>query len=69
MTMKARLHSRCFEHEPIACAFDLLRLDGDDLRRQPLADRKATLLKLLEHSQGGRHPIRLACEERRPGNI
>jgi ATP-dependent DNA ligase len=26
-----RLHSRCFEHEAIACAFDLLRLDGDDL--------------------------------------
>jgi hypothetical protein len=34
-----RLHSRCFEHEAIACAFDLLRLDGDDLRRLPLSDR------------------------------
>jgi bifunctional non-homologous end joining protein LigD len=31
-----RLHSRCFEHEAIACAFDLLRLDVDDLRRKPL---------------------------------
>jgi bifunctional non-homologous end joining protein LigD len=31
-----RLHSRCFEHEAVACAFDLLRLDGDDLRRLPL---------------------------------
>ncbi len=35
-----RLHSRCFEHEAIACAFDLLRLDGDDLRRLPLSARK-----------------------------
>jgi bifunctional non-homologous end joining protein LigD len=28
-----RLHSRCFEEEATACAFDLLNLDGDDLRR------------------------------------
>jgi bifunctional non-homologous end joining protein LigD len=48
-----RLHSRCFEHEAIACAFDLLKLDGDDLRRQPLSERKASLLKLLGRSQGG----------------
>jgi ATP-dependent DNA ligase len=27
-----RLHSRCFEDEAIACAFDLLPLDGDHLR-------------------------------------
>jgi bifunctional non-homologous end joining protein LigD len=26
-----RLHGRCFEHEAIACVFDLLKLDGDDL--------------------------------------
>ncbi len=35
-----RLHSRCFEQEAIACAFDLLRLDGDDPRRLPLSERK-----------------------------
>jgi hypothetical protein len=35
-----RLHSRWFEQEAIACAFDLLKLDGDDLRRRPLAERR-----------------------------
>ena len=29
------------------CAFDLIELDGDDLRREPLAVRKATLASLL----------------------
>jgi bifunctional non-homologous end joining protein LigD len=48
-----RLHSRCFEHEAIACAFDLLKLDGDDLRRRPLTERKAALQKLLKRSRGG----------------
>jgi bifunctional non-homologous end joining protein LigD len=48
-----RLHSRCFEHEAIACAFDLLKLEGDDLRRQPLDERKAALQKLLKRSRGG----------------
>jgi bifunctional non-homologous end joining protein LigD len=48
-----RLHSRCFEHEAIACAFDLLRLDGDDLRRLPLSERKSKLDKLLRRSRDG----------------
>jgi bifunctional non-homologous end joining protein LigD len=48
-----RLHSRCFEHEAIACAFDLLRLDGEDLRRLPLGGRKAALRKLLGRQRGG----------------
>ncbi len=48
-----RLHSRCFEHEAIACTFDLLRLDGDDLWRLPLSGRKAKLRKLLQRSTGG----------------
>jgi bifunctional non-homologous end joining protein LigD len=48
-----RLHSRCFEHEAVACAFDLLRLDGDDMRRLPLSERKAALSKLLRKSGGG----------------
>jgi bifunctional non-homologous end joining protein LigD len=47
-----RLHSRCFEHEAIACAFDLLRLDGD-MRRLPLRDRKAALRKLFGRTRGG----------------
>src|SRR6476659_8746433 len=46
-------HSRCFEHEAIACAFDLLKLDGDDLRTRPLSERKTALEKLLKRSRGG----------------
>jgi bifunctional non-homologous end joining protein LigD len=44
-------------------AFDLIALDGDDLRREPLAARKATLASLLRfktkfkvESTGGRYP-------------
>jgi bifunctional non-homologous end joining protein LigD len=48
-----RLHSRWFEQEAIACAFDLLKLDGDDLRRRPLAERKAAFQKLLKKTEGG----------------
>ena len=34
------------------CAFDLIELDGEDLRRQPIEDRKLVLKKLI----GNRHP-------------
>jgi hypothetical protein len=34
------LHSRTADHLAVACAFDLLMRDGDDLRRQPLRERK-----------------------------
>jgi bifunctional non-homologous end joining protein LigD len=44
-------------------AFDLIELDGDDLRNEPLAARKATLASLLRfktkfkvESTGGRYP-------------
>jgi ATP-dependent DNA ligase len=33
------LHSRTMDRAAVACAFDLLMLDGDDLRRKPLAER------------------------------
>ena len=36
-----------------AYAFDLLALDGNDMRRQPLADRKAALAKLLRKAKPG----------------
>jgi bifunctional non-homologous end joining protein LigD len=45
-----QLHSRCFDHLAIACAFDLLRLDGDDLRRSPLVERKKALRRVLRRS-------------------
>jgi ATP-dependent DNA ligase len=48
------LHSRIMDHAVVACAFDLLMLDGDDLRRRPpLSERKAALRKLLKRSKGG----------------
>ena len=58
-------------------AFDLLELDGQDLRPEPLETRKATLasllrscgpgLRLVEHLEHGgdvvyRHACRLGCE-------
>jgi bifunctional non-homologous end joining protein LigD len=37
----------------VACAFDLLMHDGDDLRRRPLRERKLALGKVLIRSRGG----------------
>ena len=37
----------------LLCAFDLLELDGDDLRREPLVTRKATLASLLSKASSG----------------
>jgi bifunctional non-homologous end joining protein LigD len=34
----------------VLCAFDLIELDGEDLRRQPIEKRKSTLQKLLRQS-------------------
>jgi bifunctional non-homologous end joining protein LigD len=47
------LHSRTSDRRAIACAFDLLMLDGDDLRGKPLAERKAALRKILRRTKGG----------------
>ena len=47
------LHSRIMDHAAVACAFDLLMLDGDDLRRRPLSQRKAILRKVLRRTKGG----------------
>ena len=41
------LHSRVNDKGASACAFDLLMLNGDDLRRRPYVERKAALRKLL----------------------
>jgi bifunctional non-homologous end joining protein LigD len=63
--------------EAILFAFDLIELNGEDLRREPLLTRKSTLLSLLrgtphgivynEHMEGDgamifRHACRLGCE-------
>jgi bifunctional non-homologous end joining protein LigD len=47
------LHSRTNDHLAVACAFDLLMLNGDDLRRKPFADRKVALRKVLRRSREG----------------
>ena len=47
------LHSRTADQLAVACAFDLLMPDGDDLRRRPLIERKSALSKLLIRSRGG----------------
>jgi bifunctional non-homologous end joining protein LigD len=47
------LHSRAADQQAVACAFDLLMRDGDDLRRRPLIERKTALGKLLIRLRGG----------------
>ena len=47
------LHSRVNDHSAIACAFDLLMLDGDDLRKEPFSERKAALRKVLKRTKDG----------------
>jgi bifunctional non-homologous end joining protein LigD len=47
------LHSRTADHFAVACAFDLLMVNGDDLRRWPLRERKLALGKLLLRSRDG----------------
>jgi len=47
------LHDRTNDHAAVACAFDLLMLNGEDLRRKPFAERKAVLRKLLRRSRDG----------------
>jgi bifunctional non-homologous end joining protein LigD len=52
--------------EALLCAFDLLELDGQDLRREPIETRKAMLAKLLRKA-----PVRLQLSEhiQEPGDI
>jgi bifunctional non-homologous end joining protein LigD len=52
-----KLRDRTADHEVFLYAFDLLELDGDDLRGQPLEKRKATLAELIA---GGGHGLRLS---------
>jgi bifunctional non-homologous end joining protein LigD len=73
-----RLRSKPTGEHVLLYAFDLLELDGQDLRREPLETRKATLASLLrggkpgvrlnehlEHDDGAvafRHACALGCE-------
>jgi bifunctional non-homologous end joining protein LigD len=70
-------HGSRVKPEAILFAFDLLEIDGQDLKRDPLLTRKATLQSLLkgashgvlynEHMEGDgamifRHACKLGCE-------
>ena len=63
--------------DAVLCAFDLIELDGEDLRRRPIEDRKRKLSRLIrtprpgivlnEHYEGDgeivfQHACRLGCE-------
>ena len=47
------LHSRKHDHEVQLYAFDILALDGEDLRGVPLSARKASLARLLTRRPDG----------------
>src|SRR5262245_25167519 len=46
------LYSRVNDAKASACAFDLMMLNGEDLRCKPYVERKAALRKLLRHGRG-----------------
>jgi bifunctional non-homologous end joining protein LigD len=48
-----RLRYRRDDRRVFLYAFDLIELDGDDLRHEPIEARKAALAKLLGHAKGG----------------
>ena len=71
------LRYRRHDHAAVLCAFDLIAVEGWDLRRQPIEDRKQFLAKLLQKSHHGmavnqtfqgegdaiyRHACTLGCE-------
>jgi bifunctional non-homologous end joining protein LigD len=60
------LRGRRHDGEVVLCAFDLLELDGQDLRREPLETRKATLASLLHRSLPG---LRLNEHLAHPGDV
>ena len=47
------LHNRSNDAAALALGFDLLALNGNDLRKRTLIERKAALSKLLIRSRGG----------------
>jgi bifunctional non-homologous end joining protein LigD len=47
------LRYRHHDHAAVLCAFDLIELDGFDLRQRPLEDRKGRLAELLHDAGDG----------------
>jgi ATP-dependent DNA ligase len=73
----ALIHSKQYDREVSLVAFDLLELDGVDVRQRQLLDRKARLARLVARLKGGiefnehlegdgaeifEHACRLGCE-------
>jgi bifunctional non-homologous end joining protein LigD len=73
------LRYRRHDHAATLCAFDLVEVDGNDLRRHPIQDRKWQLSQLLRQRHHGialnetytgegtiiyRHACALGCEHR-----
>jgi ATP-dependent DNA ligase len=50
LVLKVQANLRLYYASAIHCAFALLELDGQDLRREPIEKRKARLAKLLKGS-------------------
>jgi bifunctional non-homologous end joining protein LigD len=61
-----RLRRKCEGRHVFLFAFDLLELDGADLRREPIETRKATLTSLLRGSLPG---LRLNAHFAQPGDV
>src|SRR5215210_9003544 len=49
----AKLHSRSYPEAVFLYVFDVLELNGDDLRKEPLEKRKAKLEKILRKADSG----------------
>ncbi len=56
---------RRHDHDVTLCAFDLLELDGEDMRRMPIELRKATLKSLLRRTHPRRRLQSALCWRRR----
>ena len=57
------LRYRRHDHVALLCAFDLIELDGNDLRRVSIEERKAFLAKLLSrHHEGIAFNHHYSCE-------
>jgi bifunctional non-homologous end joining protein LigD len=53
------LRYRRQDHAATLCAFDLIEVDGNDLRRHPIEDRKWQLAQLLRQRHHASHSMRL----------
>jgi ATP-dependent DNA ligase len=56
-----RPHARRHDGEVQLLGFDLLELDGDDLRPEPLERRKAALARLVRRSHDSIQTVAAAC--------